>query len=213
MVLPFFASFAASAQGQLNSAGLTGYYPFDDGTANDRSFMVGRAASTNLGSWTGTATYKPGAFGGAAVVGDDAGGNFIVANGTDYLFGGNTIFTVLYWINTETDIPSDPAIVAGGGKNYSITDGGNTRGWVSRIAGGDNLRSNVGDGSSQADSDIINLDPDEVWNDGEDHWNFVALVVDRSAQTLTSYVADENVTATNPPPDRAYYRFETIYAP
>ena len=40
---------------------------------------------------------------------------------------------------------------SGGGKHWSITDGRNTRGWVSCMSNGDNQRSNVGDGSSRAE--------------------------------------------------------------
>ena len=174
--------------------GLIAYYDFNSDTAADTSDALGGSASANDGSWTGTAVYKDGAFGRAVEVGDGAGSNFITASGAEYDFGTATSFTVVYWLNTEDAIPGDPAVIAGGGKNWSSTGG--SLGWVSAIAG-DDLDANIGDGSNRGDAAVIDIDHDAYWaNRGEpgDHWNFVAMVIDRDSQTLTNYAADEWVT-------------------
>ena len=103
--------------------GLIAYYDFNSDTAADTSDALGGSASANDGSWTGTAVYKDGAFGRAVEVGDGAGSNFITASGAEYDFGTATSFTVVYWLNTEDAIPGDPALIAGGGKNWSSTGG------------------------------------------------------------------------------------------
>ncbi len=174
--------------------GLIAYYDFNSDTAADTSSALGGSTSANDGSWTGTAVYKDGAFGRAVEVGDGAGSNFITASGAEYEFGTATSFTVVYWLNTEDAIPGDPSVIAGGGKNWSASGG--SLGWVSAIAG-DDLDANIGDGSNRGDAAVIDIDHDTYWtNRGEpgDHWNFVAMVIDRDAQTLTNYAADEWVT-------------------
>ena len=174
--------------------GLIAYYDFNSDTVADTSSVLGGSASANNGSWTGTAVYKDGAFGRAVEVGDGAGSNFITASGAEYEFGTATSFTVVYWLNTEDTIPGDPAVIAGGGKNWSASGG--SLGWVSAIAG-DDLDANIGDGSNRGDAATIDIDHDTYWaNRGEpgDHWNFVAMVIDRDTQTLTNYAADEWVT-------------------
>ena len=178
----------------ISANGLVAYFDFNSDTVADTSSLLGGSASSNDGSWTGTPVYKDGAFGRAVEVGDGAGSNFITASGAEYEFGTATSFTVVYWLNTEDAIPGDPALIAGGGKNWSVTGG--SLGWVSAIAG-DDLDANIGDGSNRGDAATIDIDHDTYWaNRGEpgDHWNFVAMVIDRDAQTLTNYAADEWVT-------------------
>ncbi|MEP2774647.1 MAG: LCCL domain-containing protein [Luteolibacter sp.] len=185
--------FISELRGQVSPSGLVSYYTFDDSTADDKSATVGGSASANNGLWTGAPIYRTGIFGNAAQVGNGAGTNYIVADGAnEFLFGSATSFTVIYWINVESDVASDPAVVAGGGKDWSSS--GSTRGWVSAISG-DDMDANVGDGTNRADPATIDLDPDDFLPDGTDHWTFVALVVDREDQTITSYVADRFVPA------------------
>ena len=177
--------------------GLIAYYDFDTDTVTDTSGELGGSNSSNDGSWTGRAVYKDGAFGRAAEIGDGVGSNFITVSGEEYDFGATTSFTLTYWLNTEDSVPGDPAIIAGGGKNWSSTGG--SLGWVSAIAG-DDIDANIGDGSNRGDAQIIDIDHDTYWaNRGEpgDHWNFVAMVIDRDSQTLTSYAADEWVTVSS----------------
>jgi len=159
---------------EIDPTGLVGYYAFDADSAADTSSSVGGSASTNDGTWTGTATYKAGVFGRAAEVGDGSGSNYITASGSEYVFGTGS-FTILY----------------GGGKNWSSSGG--TLGWVSAISG-DDVKANISDGSTRKDSAYIDLDQDTYWGDSRDHWTLVALVVDRDAQTLSNYVLDDNVT-------------------
>ena len=181
----------------ISANGLVAYFDFNSDTVADTSSLLGGSASSNDGSWTGTPVYKDGAFGRAVEVGDGAGSNFITASGSEFDFATDTSFTVVYWLNTEDAIPGDPAIIAGGGKNWSATGG--SLGWVSAIAT-DDLDANIGDGSNRGDAATIDIDHDTYWaNRGEpgDHWNFVAMVIDRDAQTLTNYAADEWVTVTS----------------
>ena len=186
-----------SADAAVSSAGLVGYYTFDSDSTDDTSASRSGSASNNSGSWTGSATYKAGAFGRAAEIGDGAGSNYLSVSGGEYNFGSSTSFTVIYWVNTEANVTGDPSIIAGGGKNWA--GAGASRGWVSAMSG-DDVKANIGDGSNRGDAAFRDLDNDVYWaGQGQpgDHWNFVALVVDRAGQTLTNYVADEWVTATS----------------
>ncbi len=178
----------------ISSDSLIAYYDFDEDTAADTSSSFGGSDSANDGSWTGNPVYKDGAFGSAVEVGDGVGSSYITATGAEYDFGASESFTVVYWLNTEDAVGGDPVIIAGGGKNWSSTGG--SLGWVSAMAG-DDLKANIGDGSNRGDTGYIDIDHDTYWaNRGElgDHWNFVAMVIDRDSQTLTNYAADEWVT-------------------
>ncbi len=190
---------------RITTDGLVAYFDFDSDSVADTSAALGGSASTNDGSWTGTPVYKDGAFGRAAEVGDGGGSNFITSSGDEFDFGADSSFTVVYWLNTNAAVPSDPAIIAGGGKNWSSSGG--SLGWVSLMGGGDDLKANVSDGSTRADTSLIDIDHDAYWDghtldaerhlldEGGGHWNFVAIVVDRDSQTLTNYAADEWVLA------------------
>jgi hypothetical protein len=181
------------SQAAVSVNGLIGYYSFDSNTAADTSAALGGSASANDGAWTGTATYKTGYFGRASEVGDGNGSNYITATGAEYNFGTGS-FTVVYWVNIEAPVSSDPVLVAGGGKNWSSSGG--SLGWVSAI-NDDNVKANISDGSTRKDSAYIDLDQDTYWGDGQDHWSMVALVVDRNGQTLSNYVVDDNVTVSS----------------
>ncbi|MFP6874495.1 MAG: LamG-like jellyroll fold domain-containing protein, partial [Verrucomicrobiales bacterium] len=141
----------------ISPEGLIAYYDFNSDNTADTSDALGGSASANDGSWTGSAVYKDGAFGRAVEVGDGAGSNFITASGAEFDFGATTSFTVVYWLNTEDSVPGDPAVIAGGGKNWSSTGG--SLGWVSAIAG-DDIDANIGDGSNRGDAQIIDIDHD-----------------------------------------------------
>ena len=174
--------------------GLIAYFDFDSDSAADTSDALGGSDSANDGSWTGTAVYKDGAFGRAVEVGDGAGSNFITSSGAEFDFGTDSSFTVVYWLNTEDTVGGDPAVIAGGGKDWSAS--GPSLGWVSAMVA-DDLKANIGDSSNRGDADFIDIDHDTYWaaqGQPGDHWNFVAMVVDRDAQTLTNYAADEWVT-------------------
>ena len=176
----------------LSIDGLVAYFDFNSDSAADTSAALGGSASTNDGLWTGTPVYKAGAFGRAADVGDGAGSNFITSSGDEFDFGADSSFTVVYWLNTENAVGGDPSIIAGGGKNWSAS--GAAQGWVSLMGGGDDLKANIGDGTNRGDTGYIDIDHDAYWAGRGvpgDHWNFVAMVVDRDAQTLTNYAADE----------------------
>ncbi|MFP6874497.1 MAG: LamG domain-containing protein [Verrucomicrobiales bacterium] len=193
----------------ISANGLITYFDFNSDSAADTSGALGGSASANDGSWTGTAVYKDGAFGRAVEVGDGAGSNFITSSGAEYEFGTATSCTVVYWLNTEAAVSGDPAVIAGGGKNWSST--GSALGWVSAIRD-DDLKANIGDGSNRGDSGYIDIDHDAYWANrdlslepaerhlldvGGDHWNFVAMVIDRDSQTLTNYAADEWVAVSS----------------
>ena len=181
----------------ITATGLVAYFDFNSDTAADTSGALGGSASTNDGSWTGSAVYKDGAFGRAAEVGDGAGSNFITSSGAEFDFGTATSFTVTYWVNTANAVGGDPALIAGGGKNWSSTGG--SLGWVSAMAG-DDLKANIGDGSNRGDTGYTDIDHDAYWanrGDPGDHWNFVAMVIDRDTQTLLNYAADEWVTVSD----------------
>ena len=183
----------------ISANGLVAYFDFNSDSAADTSAALGGSASINDGSWTGTEIYKDGAFGRAAEIGNGAGSNFITSSGAEYEFGATSSFTVVYWLNTEAAISGDPSIIAGGNKDWSSTGG--SLGWVSAIAT-DDLKANIGDGSNRGDTAYIDIDHDTYWaaeprNQPGDHWNFVAIVINRDAQTLTNYAADEWVTVSD----------------
>ncbi|MGB0991863.1 MAG: PEP-CTERM sorting domain-containing protein [Akkermansiaceae bacterium] len=193
-----FSGAASLTHATVLSSGLVGYYTFDSDTAADTSSAAGGSASNNAGTWTGAASYKAGAFGRAAEVGDGAGSNFITLTGSDYNFGSTGSFTVIYWINLADAVTSDPVVVAGGGKDWSLT--GSSQGWVSALGAGDDVKANIGDGTNRGDTALVDLDHDAYWvGQGQpgEHWNFVALTLDRNSQTLTNYVADDWVTVTD----------------
>ena len=185
---------AGTADADIDPAGLVTYFNFDSISslrATDSSASVGGSSSVNTGVFTGNGfVFGSGLSGGAAQVGDSAGSNYMSTLSNEHAFSSSQSFTVIYWINLRGSIASDPVIVTGGGKDWSSS--GWTRGWVSSIAG-DDIKSNIADGSDRGDTSAIKLDTDAEWNDGQRHWTFVALVVDRSAQTLTTYVADDRI--------------------
>ena len=164
---------------EISSDNLLSYFPMNGDTSNVFDSPVGAA------TWTGSPTYNAsGLFGKSAVIGDGAGSNFLTTIASEYDFGEGS-FTVLYWVNVNSNVDSDPALVAGGGKNWSSSGG--SQGWVSTISG-DDIKSNISDGSTRFDTSSIDLDT------GADRWALVALVVDRSAKTLTTFNLDFNVT-------------------
>jgi len=174
---------------QVPANGLLAYFPMD-GSANDFSGTAGGSSSANHGTWIGTAGYQTGLFGQAAVVGNGAGSNYLTTASMEYTFGTGSV-TILYWVHVSASVSSDPVLVAGGGKNWSSSGG--TLGWVSTIAG-DDVKSNISDGSTRMDTAWIDLDHDAHFNDNRSHWTLVAMVVDRTTQTMSSYVLDDNVT-------------------
>ena len=177
-----------SLSANVSQNGLLAYFPMD-GNAQDSSSSLGGSSSTNHATWTGSAGYQSGLFGQAAVVGNGSGSNYLTTNSSEYVFGANS-FTVLYWVNLKANVSSDPVLIAGGGKNWSSS--GSTQGWVSTVSG-DDFKANVSDGSSRSDTSWIDTRDDTEYNDNRLHWSLVALVVDRSTNTLTSYVLDESV--------------------
>ncbi len=182
----------------LDPSGLVAYYSFDGDDLTDNAAAIG-GGPAKAAAWTGAANYKNGCFGRAAVVGDGAGSNYITASGDEFDFDAEQSFTVTFWVNVGKAVGGDPVLIAGGGKNWSAS--GVTRGWVSAMLNGDDVKANIADGANRADTAGIDLDHDEYWAGqglpGE-HWNFVALVVDRGGKVLTNYVADDWVPANSP---------------
>lgn len=168
--------------------GMVGYYSMD-GNLNDTS----GSANVNNASAVGAPDLAAGGlFGGGVSVGDGTGTSY-VSLGTpgDYTFGDATSFTFTYWVKMPDSQPSDPGLI--GNKNWS-SSGGNT-GFVQAIAG-DDVKANIADGSSRADTSSIDLDHDAYWDgQGKDaadpiRWTFIAMTVDRGNNVLTNYVMD-----------------------
>ena len=189
-------AFAVVTVGVANAAltdGLVGYYSFD-GNLDDLSGSVNVNNAAAVGS---PDLAVAGLFGGGVKVGDGSGTSYVsLGTPSDYLFGDSTSFTITYWLKMPASQASDPGLI--GNKNWSAT-GGN-QGFVQAIAG-DDVKANVADGSTRADTSSIDLDHDAYW-DGQGkgpldpvRWTFVAITVNRSSNILTDYVMDGWVTS------------------
>jgi len=143
-----------SASDKISNNGLVSYFPMND-DVQDVSSTVGGSASGNHASWTGSAVYQAGLLGRAATVGNGAGSNFLTTTASEYAFGTGS-FTVLYWANVKAAVGGDPALIAGGGKNWSSSGG--TLGWVSAMGNGDDIKTNISDGSTRKDTGWVDLD-------------------------------------------------------
>jgi len=176
---------AASSSGAVSATGLVGYYNFDASDTTDSSGANGGSASNNAGTWTGTANYGAGYLGGGhAIVGDSAGSNYLTTTGSEYNFGTGS-FTVLYWLNLTANVGGDPSIASSGGKDWSTS--GVSQGWNMAMAS-DDYDGNISDGTTRHDPARVDIDP------GANNWALMSLVVDQSANTVSMYALDFNVT-------------------
>ncbi len=181
--------FVGTASAALQD-GLVGYYTFD-GNLDDTS----SSANVNNGVAVGSPGYVSSSlFGGSAVsVGDGTGTSYVsLGMASDYQFGDSTSFTITYWIKMPGSQASDPGFI--GNKDWS-SSGGNT-GFVQVVGAGDDIKANIADGSTRADTSLIDYDHDAYWDgqgkDADDpiRWSFVAMTVNRTTNTLTNYVMD-----------------------
>ena len=164
---------------------LVGYYKFD-GDLTDSSGSANVNDATAVGSPDVNAE---GLFGQAAAVGGVGNdGQDYVSLGlpSDYQFDDDVSFTIAYWLRMPDYQTNDPTLV--GNKDWSST--GLNQGFTQAIAY-DDVKVCVADGQRRADTDWIDMDPDTYWGDGQAHWTFCAMVVDRDAGIITNYVADE----------------------
>ncbi len=173
--------------------GLVGYYAFN-GNLQDTS----GSANVNNGAAVGSPDLAVGGlFGGGVTVGDGSGTSYVsLGTPSDYLFGSSTSFTIAYWLKMPAWQSSDPGLI--GNKNWSVSGG--RQGFTQAIIG-DDVKANVADGSTRADTGTIDLDHDVYWDgQGKDpldpvRWTFVAMSVDRTTNVLTDYVMDGWVTS------------------
>ena len=176
----------SAATAAVSALGLEGYYTFDTAAVVDSSSAVGGAATNNTGAYTGTGAFDStgNLLGTSAVVGDAAGSDFLTVTGSDYNFGTGS-FSVVLWLNLKASVGGDPSYASAGGKNWSGSGG--SQGWNMAMAG-DDYDGNVADGAARRDPAIIDIDP------GANNWALMSLVVDRSANTVSMYALDFNVT-------------------
>ena len=167
---------------------LVGYYNFD----NNLDDLSG-SANVNDAAAVGSPDFSiAGLFGGGVKVGDGFGTSYVsLGMPSDYLFGDSTDFTITYWLKMPANQASDPGLI--GNKNWSAS--GTRQGFTQAIIG-DDVKANIADGSTRADTSTIDLDHDVYWDgQGKDpldpvRWTFVAMTVDRTTSVLTNYVMD-----------------------
>jgi hypothetical protein len=164
-----------------------GYYNFN-GNGDDTSGSANVNNATLQGTsvnYAGTARFGSGSL--HVENGDYAS----LGNPADYHFGANS-FTISYWLNLPENMSGDPTLV--GNKNWSSSGGAD--GFAQAIAG-DDVKANAASGGTRKDTGWVDLDHDAYFNDGQSHWTFVALVVDRGGNTMYNYIADDWVTASS----------------
>ncbi len=174
LILTMFITWVGLANAAFEDQ-FVGYYSFD-GHYNDTS----GSNHVNNASAVGTPNVNAaGLF--AKAVSVSGGTNYVtLGQPADYLFGSSTSFTFTYWLKVPSAITSDPTLI--GNKDWSVSGG--RQGFVQAIAG-DDVKTNISDGSTRKDTGLVDLDPTQ--------WVFCALVIDRSSNTMTNYVLDENV--------------------
>ncbi len=178
--------------GMANAAltdGMVGYYTFDN-SLNDYSGSAHVNNATAVGSPDLTTA---GLFGTGVRVGGIGGtGHDYVSLGrpVDYQFDASTSFTFTYWLRMPNYQNDDPGLI--GNKDWSTS--GLKQGFTQAIHH-DDVKANISDGTTRKDTGWIDLDPDVYFNDGNAHWTFCAITVDRDNNVLTNYVMDDWVTS------------------